>query len=99
MVTTDNWFIGPDGESYKSAWGTCILEKMEDVFGFTPSRPSTNWYLKVGSDEKQIIIAGCQIHYAIRADKRPESCHKGKFYKDHDSGVLWHEDRIYYAED
>lgn len=98
LVTTDSWFLAPDGESYRSAWGICQLEKMEDVFGFTPSRPSTNWYLKVGSEDKYIIIAGCQIHYVIRSENRPVSEHEGEYYKDKETGIAWKEDRIYFAE-
>lgn len=98
LVTTDNWFQAPDGENYRAAWGVCQLERMEDVFGFTPSRPSTNWYLRVGGGDKYVIIAGCQIHYAVRSEKRPQSRHEGKYYKDKENGIEWHEERIYFAE-
>lgn len=98
LITTNNWFYGPDGESYRAAWGTCKLRRMEDVFGFTPSRPSTNWYLEVGSPDKYVIIAGCQIHYAVRLEEKPKSNHFNKFYTDKDTGMTLNEDRIYYAE-
>jgi len=98
LINTDNWFMAPDGESYHSAWGTCYLKKTEDVFGFTPARPSTNWFIKVGSEEKYVIIAGCQIYYAVHSENRPVSKHEGKYYKDKDSQIEWVEERIYYAE-
>jgi hypothetical protein len=99
LVTTDGWFYGPDGESYRAAWGTCYLKKMQEVFGFTPSRPSTNWFLVVGSSEKQIIIAGCQIHYVIRCENRPKSKNEGKIYRDRETGVEHTAERIYFAEE
>lgn len=98
LVTTDNWFRAPDGENYCAAWGACELKKTEDVFGFTPARPSTNWFLKIGTEEKHVIIAGCQVHFAVRSENRPKSRHFGKFYKDKDTGVEYSEDNIYYAE-
>jgi hypothetical protein len=60
LVTTDNWFFAPNGDQYKAAWGKCEIKNIKEVFGFDPIRPSTNWYLEVGSDSKKIIIAGCQ---------------------------------------
>ena len=98
LVTADNWFQAPDGESYRAAWGVCELKKTEDVFGFTPARPSTNWFIKVGTEENHVIIAGCQIHFAVRSEKRPTSKHEGKYYKDKDSGIELHEERIYFTE-
>lgn len=71
LITTDDWFIAPDGELYKAAWGTVYLEKIEETLGFTPARPSTNWFAKVGSKEDHIIIAGCQIKYVIRCEEHP----------------------------
>ena len=70
LVTTDNWFFGPDGMQYRGAWGD--VEVIKDTFlGVQTNRNSSNWFLKVGSDEKHILIAGCQIHYAIRSEERP----------------------------
>lgn len=37
------------------------------MFNFTPIRPSTNWFVKCGN----MIIAGCQIHYAIKCKDQP----------------------------
>ena len=72
LITTDEWFIAPDGKSYRAAWGEC--EPLADSFlGLKTNARSTNWYVKVGSEENHIIIAGCQIHYAIRCEKEPEA--------------------------
>lgn len=66
LVTSDNWFYAPDGESYKAAWGTLhAVHSDEETIGFKAQRPSTNWYLSIGN----MLIAGCQIHYAIQCDK------------------------------
>ena len=70
LITTDNWFIAPDGKQYKAAWGE--VEILEDGFlGLKTNRNATNWFAKVGSKDNHIIIAGCQIHYAVRCEKEP----------------------------
>jgi hypothetical protein len=72
LISTDSWFQAPDGKQYKAAWGN--VQIVEDVFlGLKTNRNSTNWYAKVGSDERHIIIAGCQIHYAIRCEQQPNN--------------------------
>ena len=71
LITTTEWFLAPDGEQYRAVWGKCKLLTTEDIFSFKPSRPSTNWFANVGNDDKSMIVAGCQIHYAIRCDERP----------------------------
>jgi len=79
LVTTDGWFIAPDGEQYRAAWGKCYIKNTEQVFGFTPQRPSTNWFLCVGD----MIIAGCQIHYLIFCPNKPNL--KECYYTDFDT--------------
>ena len=72
LITTDNWFTAPDGCQYKSAWGDVTI--VEDSFlGIKTNRMSANWFAKVGSEKNHIIIAGCQIHYAVRCEKKPET--------------------------
>lgn len=92
LVTTDCWFIAPDGEQYRSAWGKCELKTTEEVFGFSPSKPSTNWFLFIGN----MIIAGCQIHYVVKCDNKPTI--KTELYADKDTGVQQIANRIYIAE-
>lgn len=65
LVTTDGWFIAPDGQQYRSVWGKCHIKTTEEILGFTPQRPSTNWFLCVGN----AILAGCQVHYIIKCDE------------------------------
>lgn len=70
LVTTDNWFVAPDGRQYKSVFGTVhgVFGDAENL-GIKTNARSTNWYVKIGS----MIVAGCQIHYAIEC----ESCNFG----------------------
>lgn len=70
LITTDSWFIAPDGKQYRSVWGdVSIIE--DSVLGLKTNRNSTNWYANIGSDEKGMIVAGCQIHYAVKCNNKP----------------------------
>ena len=72
LITTDNWFIAPDGKEYKAVWGN--VEILEDKFlGVATNRNSSNWFAKVGSEQNHIIVAGCQIHYAARCEEKPNT--------------------------
>jgi hypothetical protein len=65
LITTDQWFIAPDGETYKAVFGTVkgILSSDESL-GIRTNAKSTNWYVSIGN----MLIAGCQIHYVIQCD-------------------------------
>lgn len=66
LVTTDGWFFAPDGELYKAVFGTVhAIRNDEETLGVKTNNKSTNWYLMIGN----MIVAGCQIHYAIKTDK------------------------------
>jgi len=70
IVTTDNWFYAPDGNSYKAVWGE--VEIVEDTFlGIKTNRNSSNWFAKVGNENNHVVIAGCQIHYATKCEQTP----------------------------
>lgn len=62
LITTNQWFLAPDGNEYRAVFGTvrAILDD-EATLGIRTNRNSTNWYLLIGG----MVIAGCQIHYAI----------------------------------
>ena len=65
IITCDNWFYGPDGRSYRAVFGTVkAVRGDQETLGIKTNARSTNWYVEIGS----MIIAGCQIHYAMRAD-------------------------------
>lgn len=65
LVTTDNWFFAPDGETYKAVFGTVkgVFDDQQ-ALGIKTNARSTNWYVQIGD----MMIAGCQIHYAILTD-------------------------------
>lgn len=65
LINTDNWFYAPDGKAYKAAWGTVqAIDTDEKTLGVKTNARSTNWYLQLGN----LLIAGCQIHYAVASD-------------------------------
>jgi hypothetical protein len=70
LITADNWFNAPDGRAYRAVWGN--VEILQDSFlGVTTNRNSANWFAKVGTAENHVLIAGCQIHYAVKCYARP----------------------------
>jgi len=65
LITTDNWFISPDGTQKKAVFGTVhAIKTDEQALGVKTNARSTNWYVEIGN----MTIAGCQIFYAIRTD-------------------------------
>lgn len=72
LITTDSWFFAPDGNQYKAAWGDVkILE--DNVLGIKTNSRSANWYAMIGSNEKEVVVAGCQIHYAVKCNDKPST--------------------------
>jgi hypothetical protein len=66
LITTDNWFISPNGQQCNSVWGTLHgCYKAEDTLGIKVNSRSTDWYVSIGN----MIIAGCQVHYAMLASE------------------------------
>lgn len=65
LLTTNDWFFAPDGECYRAVHGTVrgIIDS-EDALGIKANRNSSNWYVVIGD----MIVAECQIHYAVRAN-------------------------------
>lgn len=72
LITTDDWFYARDGKSYKAAWGK-IEVLQDDILGVKTNSRSTNWFAKVGDEENHVIIAGCQIHYAVKCEDVPNT--------------------------
>ncbi len=72
LITCDGWFLAPDGKQYHGCWGD--VEIIEDaLLGIKTNRNSSNWFAKVGSKDNHAIIAGCQIHYAVRCEEKPNT--------------------------
>lgn len=66
LITCDNWFYAPDGRTYRAVFGTIRAVKGDqETLGIRTNSRSTNWYVEIGC----MLVAGCQIHYAMRADK------------------------------
>jgi len=70
LITTDAWFFAPNGKQYRGAWGEVEILG-DNILGIKTNVRSTNWYAKVGSESNHVIIAGCQIHYACKSEKKP----------------------------
>lgn len=71
LITTSEFFMAPDGEQYKAVWGDCEVIQAKDALGFTPAR-SSNWLIKVGAGRGHVIIAGCQVNYAVECIEPPK---------------------------
>jgi hypothetical protein len=68
LVTTSNWFYGPDGKQYRGVWGTLhSINEAGKELGFIPNRAHANWFLQIGT----VVIMGCQAMYVIQTDTRP----------------------------
>ena len=66
LVTTDRFFVAPDGLQYQAVFGTVrAIKDTETLWGIKPNRNSANWFLHIGN----MVIAGCQIHYAIKCNE------------------------------
>jgi len=71
LISTDSWFFAPDGRQYNAVWGEVKIS--EDTFlGIKTNRNSSNWFAIVGPDHNHVVIAGCQIHYAVKCNSRPK---------------------------
>ena len=65
LVTTQDWFVGRNGCSFKAVYGILeSVDELKDVLGFVPSRHHANWSIKVGS----FIIIGCQVQNIEQTD-------------------------------
>lgn len=72
LITTDEWFIAPNGQSYKSVWGDVTVLN-DNALGVKTNARTSNWFAKVGSEENHVIIAGCQIHYIVKCEEKPDN--------------------------
>ena len=72
LITTDNWFIAPDGKQYKAVWGNVEILNSDEALGIKTNARSTNWFVKIGTKNNHVLIAGCQIHYSVKCNNEPE---------------------------
>jgi hypothetical protein len=72
LISTTQYFLAPDGQQYRSVWGE--VEILSDTFlGVKTNHNSSNWYLKIGDAENFVLVAGCQVHYAVKCDEKPNT--------------------------
>jgi hypothetical protein len=98
LITTDNWFIAPNGRQYRAAFGTVKgTLNDEEALGIKTNARATNWFISIGN----MLIAGCQIHYAVRTN----TCQRGTFREERintannvDVGIAEREVDIYFAD-
>ena len=64
LITTDKWFFAPDGAQYLAVFGTVNAITNDNDIVIKTNRHSANWFVTIGS----LVIAGCQIHYAVKTD-------------------------------
>lgn len=69
LITTSEWFVGPDGKDHKAVWGTLkgVYEAGKHL-GFIPNRAHANWFYEVGD----IIMMGCQVKYICLCSEQPK---------------------------
>ena len=81
LITTDNYFVAPDGKLYRAAWGEVKVMSTKEALGFDPNRNSANWMVQVGSDTNHVLLAGCQIHYSVSCPDRPNTDQTRQIYE------------------
>ena len=91
LITTDNWFMAPDGKQYNAVWGEVEIVN-DSILGIKTNARSSNWFAKVGGENNHVIVAGCQIHYACKSDSKPETMSEDITVTD---GVRKTEERIH----
>jgi len=65
LVTTQGWFYGKDGRSYRAAHGTLkAVHEAGKSLGFIPNRAHANWFIEIG----EMIIMGCQVMYVLECE-------------------------------
>jgi len=95
LITTSEWFYAPDGQQYRAIFGTVhSIETDEQTLGVKTNRGSTNWYVLIG----EMIVAGCQIHYVVRADEVSDDPCRREIDHDGETKVVGAETRIYRAD-
>lgn len=75
LITTNNWFVAPDGQTYTAVWGEVIILDDSSALGIKTNARATNWYARIGTEDNHIIVAGCQIFYAVKSEERPSAAH------------------------
>ena len=65
LVTTQGWFYGKDGRSYRGVHGTLkAVHEAGKTLGFIPNRSHANWFIEIG----EMIIMGCQVMHIVECE-------------------------------
>jgi len=78
LITADSWFYAPDGLQYKAVWGEVEIVG-DSILGIKTNARSSNWFAKIGNENNHVIIAGCQIHYALKCKEKPNNSNVNDF--------------------
>ena len=99
LITTEKYFIAPDGLSYQSVWGDVKLVE-DSILGVKTNRNSANWYAVVGGNGKEIIVAGGQIFYSVKCEQKPNTGRVMEWHSGDDGRIVENErpTKIYIAE-
>lgn len=91
LITTDAWFYAPDGKQYRAVFGEVNILS-DNFLQIKTNARSSNWFAKVGNENNHVIIAGCQIHYAVKC----EAVNENPTVKDYNTqdGVYTEYDRM-----
>lgn len=72
VVTTDEWFTGPDGNNYKNVYGPVDVAESKVLLGFE-AKGTSNYVVLVGAPGQQVVLMGCRVHYMAMCPKRPHN--------------------------
>ena len=62
VVLLKDWMPNPETQgSVNQVAGPLELVTAKEAFDFQPKGNETNWGIRVGTDEKGVLILGCQI--------------------------------------
>lgn len=67
LITTDRWFIGPDGQDHAAVWGTLNRIWTDKDLDFKAATGMANWVYEIGD----VIIMGCQVKYFCLCEIQP----------------------------
>jgi hypothetical protein len=85
LVTTQDWFYGTDGKSYRGAWGKFkAVHEAKDALGILPNRPNVNWFLEIGN----MSIMGCQVMHVIKCPEPPPEYSIKDHSRDSPNGII-----------
>lgn len=75
LVTTNDWFMAPDGRRYRAVFGTARgAVNVEEALGVGAGEHLPNWCTRIGG----MVVAGDQIRYCVRADSVTAAPEAGK---------------------